>query len=80
MPPGTRYPVRTHATGLTGTRMRLTADPDITDRRPNPVSHTDVICLDDTPSAFCSLRVHPVEDPDRLTVVPITQLTLYLHQ
>ena len=75
-----RYPVRTHATGLTGTRMRLTADPDITDRRPNPVSHTDVICLDDTPSAFHSLRVHPVEDPDRLTVVPITQLTLYLRQ
>jgi len=75
-----RYPVRTHATGLTGTRMRLTDDPDITDRRPNPVSHTDVICLDDTPSAFHSLRVHPVEDPDRLTVVPITQLTVYLHQ
>lgn len=75
-----RHPIRTHATGLTGTRMRLTADPDITDRRPNPVSHTDVICLDNTPSAFRSLRVHPVEDPDRLTVVPITQLTLYLHQ
>lgn len=75
-----RHPVRTHATGLTGTRMCLTADPGITDRRPHPVSYTDVICLDDTPSAFHSLRVHLVADPDRLTVVPITQLTLYLHQ
>ena len=78
-----RHPVRTHATGLTGTRMRLTTnpDPDITDHRPHPVSsHTDVICLDDTPTTFHSLRVHPIADPDRLTVAPITQLTLCLHQ
>ncbi|CAN5315181.1 hypothetical protein BH09ACT8_BH09ACT8_66570 [soil metagenome] len=71
-----RHPIRPDATGLTGTGMRHS--PDRIDH--HLVSHTDVICLDDTPSRFGSLRVHRAADPDRVIVTPIAELTVYFHQ
>ncbi len=41
------------------------------------IEHTDVIALDDAPSVFHSLQVHPVGQPDTVAIVGIDQLALY---
>jgi hypothetical protein len=38
---------------------------------------TDVIAVDDTPSVFLDVRVHPVGDPARTALVKFDQLALY---
>ncbi|RFZ42951.1 hypothetical protein DAVIS_02043 [Mycobacterium marinum] len=38
---------------------------------------TDVICIDDTPDVMHNLHVHPVDRPDAVGLVEITQLGLY---
>jgi hypothetical protein len=80
---GTFHVFRYDATGLRGKRMRLLTDlptNDAGDPQDDLIGHTDVIALDDTPSVFHSLRVHPVDDPDTIAIVAIDQLALYDQQ
>ena len=76
--PGSRQ-FRYDAIGLRGKRMRLIDDLPTSDSgRPQEALKglRDVICLDDTPSLH-NLRVHPVGQPDTVSLVAFDQLALY---
>lgn len=71
--------LRYDATGLAGKRLRLITDlptNDAGDPQDVLIGSTDVICLDDTPSVFHSLRVRPV-DSDSVAIVGIDQVAAY---
>jgi hypothetical protein len=82
---GLRHPVYPNTTGLAGRQMRLATTTDSpADDAPgqssNPPEHIDVVCLDDAPSVFGSVRVHPVDDPTAVAVAAIDHLALYTPQ
>ncbi|KAA8946839.1 hypothetical protein [Mycobacterium sp.] len=71
---------RYDATGLAGKRLRLLTDMptnDAGDPQDLPRGITDVIAIDDTPSVFLNVRVHPPDDPTRVALVAWDQLALY---
>jgi hypothetical protein len=77
--PGFRQ-FRYDATGLRGKLIRLMDDLPTSDSgRPQEALKGlgDVICLDDTPSVLHNLRVHPLGQPDTVSLVAFDQLALY---
>lgn len=74
---------RYDATGLAGRRMRVVAEyPEDDSGRDSdlPPGTKDVIAVDDTPSVFLEMRVHPVDMPERLASVRFDQLALYIEE
>lgn len=77
--PGFRH-FRYDARGLAGRRMRVVAEyPEDDSGRDSdlPPGTTEVIAVDDTPSVFLEMRVHPVGMPERIAFVRFDQLALY---
>lgn len=71
---------RFDAEGLAGRRMRVVAEyPEDDSGRDSdlPPGTRDVIAVDDTPSVFLEMRVHPMDDPERVAFVRFDQLALY---
>jgi hypothetical protein len=71
---------RFDATGLAGRRMRILVEhPEDDAGRDSdlPPGTTDVIAIDDTPSVFLELRVHPVDLPERIAHVRFDERGLY---
>lgn len=71
--------LRYDATGLAGKRLRLITDlptNDAGDPQDFLIGQTDVICLDDTPSVFHSLRVRRL-DSDDVAIIGIDQVAAY---
>ena len=76
-------PFRYDATGLAGRRMRVVAEyPEDDSGRDSdlPPGTTDVIAVDDTPSIFLEMRVHPVDMPERIAFVRFNELALYVDE
>jgi hypothetical protein len=72
---------RYDATGLAGRRMRVVVDhPEDDSGRDSdlPPGTTDVIAIDDTPSVFLEMRVHPVDRPEHVAFIRFDQLALYV--
>jgi hypothetical protein len=45
-----------------------------------PPGTTDVIAVDDTPSVFLEMRVHPVDMPEHFAFVRFNELALYVDE
>lgn len=74
-------PFRYDANGLAGRRMRVIVDhPEDDSGRDSglPPGTTDVIAIDDTPSVFLEMRVHPVNSPEQVAFIRFDQLALYV--
>jgi hypothetical protein len=77
----TFQPFRYDATGLAGRRMRVVVDhPEHDSGRDSdlPPGTTDVVAIDDTPSVFLEMRVHPVNNPEQVAFIRFDQLALYV--
>ncbi|MCP3812055.1 hypothetical protein NLX62_06930 [Mycobacteriaceae bacterium Msp059] len=73
-------PLRYDQSGLRGKRAHVLVDEptDEIDWPANlPVGIKTVVIVDDTPNPHHTLRVHPVDDPDRVALVVFDQLALY---
>jgi hypothetical protein len=79
-PEPTFQPFRYDATGLAGRRMRVVVDHPEDDSGQNselPPGTTDVVAIDDTPSVFLEMRVHPIDRPEQVAFIRFDQLALY---
>jgi hypothetical protein len=73
-------PLRCDQTGLRGKRAHVLVDEptDEIDWPANlPAGIESVIIVDDKPNPHHTLRVHPIDDPDRVALVVFDQLALY---
>jgi hypothetical protein len=76
----TFQPFRYDATGLAGRQMRVVVDrPEDDSGRDSdlPPGTTDVVAIDDTPSVFLEMRVHPIDRPEQIAFIRFDQLALY---
>jgi hypothetical protein len=75
----TFQPFRYDATRLAGRRMRVVVDhPEDDSGRDSdlPPGTTEVVAIDDTPSVFLEMRVHPVSNPEQVAFIRFDQLAL----